>query len=265
MTTILVIAGLIGVTVALAVWMSMQSSAPNIVFGRDPDLPTPFGRNMAWLAVRTENTAGLAKNLGLTDRASANWDSGLGTIYDGALGETRIYVSPPVDGWTFVAGLSLPHPVGKSFVDKLTPLMLRLSGDYEEVQYFFTYPLIDFFAWARVSNGRLTRAFAVSDEGILWNKGRITKQERALGLKLFDLRGVKGRKGDAGGEIVLYPTEEHVMQIARGWSVDPCVVDQYDAMPGLGIIAQAPISWKAERAATKKARVPKGGGKKSAA
>lgn len=262
MIAILSVAGLIGLTIALALWMSLRVSAPVVIFDRHPDLPTAFGCNIAWLAVRTQNTSALAKSLNLEDRNPANWNSGLGTVYDGELGETHIFVSPPVDGWTFVVGLPLPHPVGKTFIDKLTPLMLRLSGDYEEVHYYFTYPLIDFFAWVRVVDGRLTRAFAVSDEGIVWNKGRITKQERALGLKLFDLRGVNGRKGDAGGEIVLYPTEDHVLHIARGWSIDPSVIEHYDAMPGLGIIGNAPSAWRAERARTK-SRPPRR--KKSAA
>ena len=254
MIAILVIAGLIGLTFAFALWLSMRSSMPKVIFDREPDLPTAFGCNMAWMAVKTENAAALAKVLGLEEKCSANWNSGLGTVYDGELGETRVFVSPPVYGWTFVIGLPLPHPVGKTFVDKLTPLMLRLSGDYSELHYYATYPLIDFFAWVRVVDGRLVRAFAVGDEGIVWNKGRVSKQERALGLKLFDLRGVNGRKGDAGGEIVLYPTEEHVLRIARGWSVDPSVIEQYDAMPGLGIVAVAPASWRAQRAKTKKRR-----------
>ena len=82
------------------------------------------------------------------------------------------------------------------------------------MQYFFSYPPLDFYAWARVCDGRLQRAFAVTDEGIVWNKGRASKEERDLGLKLFELRGVEGRSGDAGGELILHPTEDHVMRLA---------------------------------------------------
>ena len=78
-------------------------------------------------------------------------------------------------GWTFVVGLPLPHPVGRGFVDKCTPMLVDLGGRFEEVQYFFSYPPIDYYAWARVKDGRLVRAFAVSDEGIVWNKGRATQ------------------------------------------------------------------------------------------
>jgi hypothetical protein len=92
------------------------------------------------------------------------------------------------------------------------------------------------------------RAFAVGDEGIIWRKGKTTREERALGLRLFEFRGVRGRKGDAGGEIILYPTEDHIMRLAERWSVDPTKLDGGAVTaPGTGYIALAPASWKAER------------------
>lgn len=212
-----------------------------------PDTPAPFGYKMAWLAVRTEDTAALAELIDLKNGLNANWNSGIGTVYDDALGASHVYLTPPVEGWSFVVGLTLPHPVGPAFVDKLTPLLLSLGKHFPEVQYFFTYPLIDFFAWARVKDGKLRRAFAVNDEGIVWNKGRITPEERALGLRLFEFRGVRERQGDAGGELVLYPTEDHVLQIAKGWSIDPTTVEELRSGSGCGIVARAPAAWCSER------------------
>lgn len=212
------------------------------------DAPKPFGYKMAWLAVRTEDPRALMDWLGLGDCKAANWDSGIGTVYDDELSGGHVFVSPAVNGWTFVVGLGLPHPVGTGFVDKLTPLLMRLGAEYPDVQYYFTYPLIDFFAWARVKNGKLQRAFAVNDEGVVWNKGRVTAEERALGLRLFELRGVRERSGDAGGELVLYPTEDHVLQIARAWSLDPTRLDDLlHAGEGCGAVAAVPLAWMAER------------------
>lgn len=242
------IAVLVALTVACAAYLfAPRMSDGDVVFDTAPDRPIPFGYKMAWLAIRSSEPASVCEALGLVEAVPANWNSGLGTIYDDELGEHHVFVSPPVQGWVFVAGLSLPHPVTRSFVDKCTPLLIGLAGRFPDVQYYFTYPLIDFFAWVRFSNGKLVRAFAINDEGVVWNKGKTTKEERALGLKLFELRGVRGRRGDAGGEMILHPTEDHVMRLAHHWSLDPTMMGAESAPAALGIVAKAPMSWRPER------------------
>ncbi len=237
------------VTVVLAAaWAAPQIGQGRVIFDTAPDRPAPFGYKMAWLAVRSRDTAAVVEALGVIGAESSNWNSGIGTVYDDKLGEHHVFISPPVNGWTFVVGLSLPYPAGRGFADKSTPFLLDLGRRFVEVQYFFTYPLIDYFAWARVINGRLVRQFAVGDEGVIVSKGKTSPEERALGLKLFELRGVKGRKGDAGGELILHPTEEHVLRLAHRWSIDPTGIDKVDpGRPQTGYIALAPVSWRAER------------------
>ena len=116
------------------------------------------------------------------------------------------------------------------------------------MQYYLAYPPLDLFAWARVIDGKIVRAFAVGDEGVIVNVGKTTKDERALGLKLFELRGVKGRKGDAGGALLLHPTEEHVMRLAGRWSIDPINIEGAPrGEPAVGIIGLAPAGWRQER------------------
>jgi len=246
---VLTIAIMIALTVAAAALaLAPHMAQGRVIFREEPDRPAAFGYKMAWLAVRTRDAVGLAEELGLVAPAPCNWNSGIGSVYDDALGADHVFVSPPVNGWTFVVGLSLPHPVGRNFVDKCTPLLMGLAGRFAEVQYFFSYPPIDFYAWARVIDGRLVRAFAVGDEGVLWRKGKTTREERALGLKLFEFRGVRGRKGDAGGEMILYPTEDHVLRLAERWSLDPTKLDGSAVVaPGTGYIARAPASWRTER------------------
>jgi hypothetical protein len=243
----LVIAGMIALTVALAFWLVRGSTDERVVLDDEPDRPCSFGCSMAWLAIRSTDAEEVIAALGLIEPTRCNWNSGIGAVYDDRLSATHVFVSPPFRGWTFVVGLPLPHPVGRGFVDKCTPLLVDLGGRFAEVQYFFSFPPIDFYAWARVRDGRLVRAFAVTDEGIAWNKGRASKEERSLGLKLFELRGVQGRKGDAGGEMILHPTEDHVMRLAHLWSLDPTTVHTIAAQPGLGFIAVAPAAWRSER------------------
>lgn len=246
---ILTIALMIALTVAVAAYtLAPHMAEGRVMYGQEPDRPTPFGYKMAWLAVRTRDPAAVVEELELVGAEPCNWSSGIGTVYDHALGSDHVFVSPPVNGWTFVVGLAIPHPISRTFTDKCTPILARLGRRFVEVQYFFAYPPIDMFAWARFLDGRLVRAFAIGDSGIIWNKARPTKEERALGLKLLDFRGVKGRKGDAGGEIVFYPTEEHVLRLAGRWSEDPTKLDVGTvASPGLGYIALAPAAWRPER------------------
>lgn len=244
---IVIILSMIVLTVAGAFWLARAGGPKLVVFGQAPDGPCAFGCSMGWLAVRSDDPLELVEALGLEQPAACNWNSGIGAVYDDWLGATRIFVSPPVDGWVFAVGLALPHPLGGGFADKCTPLLVSLGGRFSEAQYFFSYPPIDYYAWAKVKDGRLVRAFAVSDEGIVWNKGRASREERSLGLKLFELRGVRGRKGDAGGEMILHPTEDHVLRLASRWSIDPTILNEEHAHAGLGFIAFAPQSWRAER------------------
>jgi hypothetical protein len=240
--TILVIA-----TIAAAIVLAARIGRGRVIFPIGPDHPVAFGYRMGWLAVRARDTAAVVDALGLLEPQPCNWNAGIGSVYDVKLGESHVFVSPPVNGWIFVVGLPLPQPLGRSFVDKATPLLVGLGGRFVEVQYFLAYPPVDVFAWARMIDGRIVRAFAIGDDGLIWSKGKTTKEERALGLKLFELRGVKDRRGDAGGEMILHPTEDHVMRIAHKWSVDPTRLNKQSAPARLGVIAKAPASWKCER------------------
>jgi hypothetical protein len=242
-----VIAVMILATFAVALFvLAPRMAEGHIMFEAKPDRPHPFGYRMAWLAIRTQETTRVLESLGLLRVQAANWSSGLGAVYDERLGESHIFVSPPIEGWTLVVGLSLPHPMGHRFADKSTPLLLELSRQFPDVQYFFSYPLIDYYAWARVVDAKIVRAFAIGDDGVICNKGRPTREERAMGLRLFELRGVRERCGDAGGAIILYPTERHLMELAARWSLDPTALDAAKLPMAVGYVGSAPPAWRAQ-------------------
>jgi hypothetical protein len=209
-----------------------------------PDRALAFGSEMSWLAVKTEDAHLLASALGLSELHPANWNSGLGAIYDLELSDMFVFISPPIKGWTMVAGVSLPLPAGGSFIDKAAPLLQHLSGRFSSVQYFAAFPIIDFYAWARFEHGQPTRAFAIGDAGIVWDTGKLTPDERRLGLSMIELRGIRNRHGDVGGELDLHPTEQHVLSIASGWSINPMSID---GEAGVGWVAHVPQAWRAER------------------
>lgn len=212
-----------------------------------PDAPKAFGRNTAWLAIQTTHTVSVVEALRLVEPRSVNWSKGLRTLADPPLSDTTVFVSPPVSGWTFVVGLALPHPMGDGFKDKVMPLLAALGRDFPDVQYFLNYSEFDYFSWQRFRDGRFVRVFAATDEGVVANKGMPTAEERALGLRLFELRGVRDRHGDAGGELLLHPTEEHVLMLAQVWSIDPTRIGFVDGDPSsLGYVGVVPAAWRAE-------------------
>lgn len=238
----------IALTVAGLIFLILPGLAERrIEFASEPDAPVAFGTDMAWIAVRSGDTAAVMAALDLVGATRANWSSGIGTVYDKRLCDDFVFVTPPVKGWTFITGVPLPLPANRAFVDKLTPLLAGLAGAFREVQYFASYPIIDLFAWARLERGRMTRAFAVGDEGVVWDRGRPSREERALGLKLFELRGIRCRKGDTGESIILHPTQEHVLRLAGNWSLDPTTFENRNEQPGVGFVARAPQAWRAER------------------
>jgi hypothetical protein len=249
---ILTVCLLVGITIAIAAFgLAPRLIARRVVCATTPDAPCAFGADMAWLAVRTTDTALVVERLGLGAARPANWSSGLGTVHDAKLGDSHIFVSPPVRGWTLVVGTSLPHPLGARFVDKTTPLLEALGAGGLDVQMFANATAVDYFVWARVQQGRVARAFAIGDVGVIWNRGKTTADERALGLSLFELRGVEDRQGDAGGELILYPTLDHLLRLAARWSLDPATLGQLtrqDTVPGTaGVLGLAPLHWRSER------------------
>lgn len=244
---ILAIFVLLTATVAIAAFvLAPRLGERRIACDNAPDRPLAFGYRMAWLAVRTHDSERVLNVLRLAALQPADWRSGIGTVYDDELADGHVFVSPPVDGWTFVVGVALPQPLGRSFADKCTPVLLDLAAAFPETQYFCSYPALDYSAWARVLDGKLVRAFAIGEDGLIWNKGRLTREERALGLKLFELRGVRGRRGDTGGPLMLNPTEAHVMELAGMWSIDPTALDEIEAAAGLGILCAPPPRWRPE-------------------
>jgi hypothetical protein len=245
---------LVIITIAIAATIVVPRLVPRYVrLADEPDQPRPLGHDMAWLAVKTSDASAVIAALGLTGLRPANWSSGIAAIYDPEISGGLVFVSPPVKGWTIVAGESLPLPPGPSFVDKIGPVLDRLSLGFPAVQYFAAFPVIDIYAWARFEKGRRVRSFAISDSGVLWNAGKPSDAERRLGLSFIEVRGILERHGDVGGELQLYPTEEHVFAIADAWSINPMAIGvtanahSSRVAGSVGWVADAPRAWRPAR------------------
>ena len=237
-------------TIVAGVWLAPAMHRGRVRFVEEPDYPVSFGPDMAWLAIRTHDTTrrrsthSVSLTLrSLTGRQELALCRRPCLVQDSYLCHHLSRTGPL---WSV---LGLPQPFGDAFVDKAIPLWTKLSRAFKDVQTYATFPEIDFYAWGLLQDGKIKRIFAVNDVGVVCSHGRITRDERALGLKLFDMRGMRERKGDAGGKMILYPTETQVMQLARTWSLDPTRLSEIGEglEPATGIVGRAPTAWLAER------------------
>ena len=248
--SILILLGLalvVSIIAGLAFWLGPGRAKPAKL--DDPDQPQPFGYRMAWLAIKTRETSQVVEALGLEDMRRVNWRSGISTVYDDRVAEQSVFVTTPVAGWTFIVGLALPQPLGGRFTDLVSPLINKLGQQFAEVDYFFSSPDIEHYAWARVIDGKLMRAFAWGDEGVIWNKGRLTKEEKALGINVLDLRALNLSTATLNEfeDATVFPCEDHVIELASAWSVDPTTIDQLDLPPSTGFLATVPSGWRMRR------------------
>lgn len=219
-----------------------------------PDGPEPFGAGNAWLAIQTVDIDQVIAILGLHEVAACNWQSGLSVAEDPDYSNAYVFVTPPVDGWTFVVGMALPHPAGRDYTDQCLSLQLSLGKTFRDVQYFYACPILDLVAWSRFSDAKLRRSFAWGDEGIIWNKGALTSAERALGLKVFPTTStttLPPPANDIDEDERGYPEPEHVLRMAASWSVNPETFTRLPGDPALGYIGRMPDTWRVRRVASR--------------
>jgi len=179
-----------------------------------------------WIAIRTRNLTAVQTALGLNNPTPCSWTEGITRIHD-----HRLFVSPPVNGWTLVVGPRLPDP--SEDVEACFRFLLRLSRDLGEVQFFSLNRVVGHHAWARFERGRAIRGYAWAGE-TLWNQGRTTWAERKLSLKCFDYFELPAQQHFAELEQIRANTER-VMLLAALWSVDPTSVDDSTLADALGI------------------------------
>jgi hypothetical protein len=249
---------------------------------RAPDAPSSFGYKTSWFAVRSRDPGAIARALGLSEMVATNWTSGLAvaTARPGSVpaeAEAAVFISPPVDGWVFVVGSSLPYPDHKASRTeseaetdrRFDHLFTALAARFPEVQFFGSYRVVGFSAWARARQARIERIFSFADGEVLANMGVQSIEEQAL--KFPDLTGLSveaardallayGARRDRHEEQLLadgldrraadqalreegrapIPDEEDVLDLAGAWSVNPSLLEGRALAPGTGFTARLP-------------------------
>ena len=197
------------------------------------DTPVGFGYKCNWFAVRTEGTQQLANHIGLNDAAPCNWQHGVDYAY-----QDRVFVSPPVDGWSFVISrVGLPVAENEDSVELIKKMLVDLSEAFTAAQYFGTYRVVGYDAWMKAENGKMLRVYAFVDGGNIAVEGEPTAIERRLNL--FDTLSKAAEEDPDYFERtdLQYPDEQITMEVAGAWSINPQdLYDRKDVEPGLGLV-----------------------------
>lgn len=206
------------------------------------DAPQAFGYKVNWFAVRDATPEAALRALGIRESFEANWASGMARAYwrgapDDPAGRW-FYASPPIDEWTLLVGSGLPCPVdptvsGHGTTGKAFEIAFgRLKSAFPEVQFFGSYRVVDFVAWARARRGEPDRVFAYADGRLLASRGPRSTEELTLGLP--DTNGLSVE--------AITPDEQWVVDLATVWSVNPTTLNTAHPSVGGGRVAQLPPS-----------------------
>lgn len=190
------------------------------------DRPFLFDRPNRWLAIKTEDIAKVQNALGLHNPTPCSWAEGFGKM-----GDRKLFVSPPIDGWVLVVGQGLPDPADD--IDRVFHFLMRLSNSLGAVQFFCSNRVLNHHAWVRVENNRIFRAYAWAGD-VLWNEGEMTAAERELGLKCFDY-GEPPSVFPFTSREAHFANAEKVVALAARWSLDPMTVNNLHFNPHPGI------------------------------
>lgn len=205
-----------------------------------PDAPRAFGYKTIWLAIPTTDTAKVIKALGLVAPRPANWASGLGSTY----GQTEtVFVSPPVQGWTFVVGHSLPMFADREDQTKSLRVFQDLGAVFPTLYGFGTHRVVSYNAWVKVTEGKIARAYAYADGTTLYETGAKTPEETKLGFAFFDERSDAAKAdGYFDRTDLRFSTEEDVVKLAAAWTLDPLSLGTRTET-GVGFVAGINPAW----------------------
>lgn len=212
-----------------------------------------FGYKMGWFAIPNADKKSVLAALGLNAIKELSWDEGIDAIYDREeeIPFNIVFITPPVNGWTFVVGRWAADAGGKEVLD-VEKFITKLSRQFDEVQAFATHRVVEYHHWMLAREGSLIRSFAYCGEGgeILTNKGKLTQIEESYEwdqlLKFcsdeedeLDESDNFSDEEDELDEFVWLPDEDIVMEVAGAWSVNPTEIEDLSLDEDSGILASA--------------------------
>ena len=235
--------------------LTQDYSYTPVIFDETPDQAIDFAYKVNWFAIASNDSSLVIEALQAKSYQVANWESGLGVAIpslDKRDKRNWIFVSPPLEGWVLVVGTSLPYPVmhtedrhdgiGQQF-DKLAQ---RLAQKFDDVQFFGSYRVVGFIAWARFLKGEMVRVFSFG-EGLYANLGKQTPEEVLLKLPCLDGLNLSeaedkiftfiGEDEDEDSpENGVFLDETGVIEMAELWSINPLNNSFTEGQPATGFV-----------------------------
>ena len=216
----------------------------SLEFSKELDSPVDFGYKCEWLAIKTEDTHSVVDYLGLEVLDYANWESGIYNAYD--YKNKIVFVTPPVDGWTFVVSRNMSSFIGHvstpEYAEKYIKNCERLASKIPNFYHFATCRIVGFSSWVFAKNGKVTRAFGFSEGNITCNFGAETKTELGLGLTNFiDFSSDEAKNDDNYGEQenLKWPDEVDVVNLSITMTTNHMNFGNYPNSKTLGVMLKA--------------------------
>lgn len=174
--------------------------------GSEPDYPVPFGYKCNWLCVKSDSPTDVIQKLGLKNFEPSNWDKGIEMAYNGYR-----FISPVLNGYVLVVNY------GMDLLTLAPDLLDESAKKFPELQYFTTQRVSEYHAWVKYVDGEMVRGYGWCgcDGEVLMNRGTLTPEEERLGFTNLIT------STDDDPEKVQFPTEDHVIEIAAAWGIDP--------------------------------------------
>ena len=202
----------------------------NYMLSLDPTKPIDFGIKTVWIAVQANSAEEVANYLELNNQSSVDWVEGTIRAYEG-----EIFVTPKLDQWILIHGMSLPTPDSKCGNQECVALLNYLSGKFGEAYIFGNHRVSSVAFWSKSINGELERLYVVAD-GTGETIGKPSKLEQKWNL--IDLTPGVETPSEEDWDKYLYPGEDEVIEMAKYWSINPLEISKLQNVEENGIIGR---------------------------
>lgn len=199
--------------------------------------PVPFGNKMCWLAIKNASATQLVKDLDIIAPTATDWQEGIQAVYQDfqqELMNNMVYLTPDINGWTFIIGYSLPSPEPET-ADILLELLAYLSSKYKIALGFGTNRISEHHHWIKFVNGKLIRGFACSEGTLLLNEGKPTQEESFIDFS--DIINIQNPDFNGDVNFENLPDETTVLKIAQLWSINPLKINSINSS-GTGFLGK---------------------------